>query len=53
VIAAGQVISSHKVSFRRVGRWKSYRFGDKVHVMLSLLAKSALAWQVFPGTLAR
>ena len=38
--------------YRRVGRWKSYLFGERVYFMISLLAKSALAWQVFGGTLA-
>ena len=27
-------------------------YGEKVYVFLSLTAKSALAWQVFGGTLA-
>jgi hypothetical protein len=40
------------LQYRRVGRWKSYLFGERVYFMLSLLAKSALAWQVFAGTLA-
>ena len=26
-------------------------FGERVYMLLSLLAKSALAWQVFAGTL--
>ena len=40
------------LQYRRVGRWKSYVFGERGYVMLSLVAKSALAWQVFAGTLA-
>jgi hypothetical protein len=40
------------LQYRRVGRWKSYIFGERAYFMLSLLAKSALAWQVFAGTLA-
>ena len=39
--------------YRRVGRWKSYVFGERAYFMLSLVAKSTLAWQVFAGTLAR
>jgi hypothetical protein len=40
------------LQYRRVGRWTSYVFGERTYFMLSLVAKSALAWQVFAGTLA-
>ena len=40
------------LQYRRVGRWKDYLFGESVYILLSLTAKSALAWQVFAGTLA-
>lgn len=40
------------LQYRRVGRWRSYVFGERAYFMLSLVAKSALAWQVFAGTLA-
>ncbi len=40
------------LQYRRVGRWRDYVFGEYVYVALSLVAKSALAWQVFAGTLA-
>jgi hypothetical protein len=40
------------LQYRRVGRWTSYLFGERMYFVLSLLAKSALAWQVFAGTLA-
>ena len=41
------------LQYKRVGRWKDYLFGEAVYILLSLVAKSALAWQVFGGTLAR
>ena len=34
------------------GRWRSYAFGEQAYLVLSLVAKSALAWQVFAGSLA-
>ncbi len=37
--------------FRRTGRWRNVLFGERVYMVLSLVAKSALAWQVFAGTL--
>lgn len=40
------------LQYKQVGRWRDYIFGEKVYVALSLTAKSALAWQVFAGTLA-
>lgn len=40
------------LQYRRVGRWKSYVFGERAYFVLSLVAKSLLAWQVFAGTLA-
>jgi len=39
------------LQYRKVGKWRDYLFGEKVYILLSLLAKSALAWQVFGGTL--
>jgi hypothetical protein len=39
------------LQYRRTGPWRSYLFGESVYVLLSLTAKSALAWQVFAGTL--
>jgi len=40
------------LQYRRIGRWRSYTFGETTYFILSLVAKSALAWQVFAGTLA-
>ncbi len=39
------------LQYRQVGPWRSYLFGEYVYVALSLVAKSALAWQVFANTL--
>jgi len=35
-----------------VGKWRDYVFGERVYLILSLSAKSALAWQIFGNTLA-
>jgi hypothetical protein len=40
------------LQYKRLGRWRSYTFGEATYFVLSLVAKSALAWQVFAGTLA-
>jgi hypothetical protein len=39
------------LQYRRIGRWRDYLYGERVYMLLSLTAKSALAWQVFAGTL--
>lgn len=40
------------LQYRQVGKWRDYLFGEKTYIVLSLVAKSLLAWQVFGGTLA-
>lgn len=39
------------LQYRKAGKWRDYLFGERVYILLSLVAKSALAWQVFAGTL--
>jgi hypothetical protein len=39
------------LQYRRVGRWRRALHAERVYMLLSLAAKSALAWQVFAGTL--
>ncbi|MEX0768803.1 MAG: heliorhodopsin HeR [Microthrixaceae bacterium] len=40
------------LQYRSKGKFADYLYGEKVYLVLSLVAKSALAWQVFGGTLA-
>lgn len=40
------------LQYRGKGRFTDYLYGEKVYLVLSLVAKSALAWQVYAGTLA-
>jgi hypothetical protein len=40
------------LQYRKVGPWRDYAFGEKAYLVLSLGAKSALAWQIFAGSLA-
>jgi hypothetical protein len=39
------------LQYRKVGRWRDYLAGEKTYMVLSLVAKSLLAWQVWSGTL--
>jgi hypothetical protein len=41
------------LQYKKIGPWSEYIFGEKVYILLSLVAKSALAWQVFFGALSR
>ncbi len=40
------------LQYRAKGKWANYLHGERAYIILSLVAKSALAWQVFAGTLA-
>jgi hypothetical protein len=40
------------LQYRQTGPWRDYLFGESAYILLSLVAKSLLAWQVFAGTLA-
>lgn len=39
------------MQYRKNGKWADYLYGEKIYMILSLVAKSLLAWQVFFGTL--
>lgn len=40
------------LQYRPVRRFRDYLVGERAYIALSFIAKSALAWQVFAGTLA-
>jgi hypothetical protein len=40
------------LQYKKVGRWKDYLFGERMYIVLSLSAKTVLAWVIFSGTLA-
>jgi hypothetical protein len=40
------------LQYKKVGPWKDYLFGERVYIILSLAAKTALAWMIYAGTLA-
>jgi len=39
------------LQYRGIGPWKNYIFGERAYIILSLVAKSALAWQIWSGQL--
>ena len=38
--------------YKAKGKWADYLRGERVYIAMSLIAKSALAWQIFAGALA-
>lgn len=39
------------LQYKKIGPWKNYLYGETAYIVLSLVAKTLLAWQVFGGTL--
>lgn len=40
------------LQYKKIGAWKDYLFGERFYIILSLAAKTLLAWMIFSGTLA-
>jgi uncharacterized membrane protein len=40
------------LQYKGVGRWRDYLYGERVYIILSFVAKTALAWLVFVGIFA-
>ena len=39
------------LQYKKIGPWKDYLYGERMYIILSLIAKTLLAWQVFAGVL--
>ena len=39
------------LQYKKVGKWKDYLYGEKAYIVLSLVAKSVLAWIAFGGVM--
>lgn len=39
------------LQYKKIGPWRDYLYGERAYIILSLVAKSLLAWQVWAGTL--
>jgi len=39
------------LQYKRIGRWKDYLYGERTYIVLSLVAKSILAWLVLFGAM--
>lgn len=50
VLFAGFAVNQ-ALQYAAVGRWRSYAYGEGVYIVLSLAAKSLLAWLIFANVL--
>jgi hypothetical protein len=39
------------LQYKQASRWKDYLYGENGYIVLGIVARTALAWQVFAGTL--
>lgn len=39
------------LQYKKIGKWKDYLYGERVYIILSLVAKTALAWLVLFGAM--
>jgi hypothetical protein len=39
------------LQYKKKGKWADYLYGERAYIILSLVAKSLLAWQVYAGVL--
>jgi hypothetical protein len=39
------------LQYLKVGKWKDYLYGERTYIVLSLVAKSILAWLVLFGAM--
>lgn len=39
------------LQYKKIGKWKDYLYGERVYIVLSLIAKSVLAWLVLFGAM--
>jgi len=39
------------LQYKKIGKWKNYIYGERVYIILSLVAKTVLAWLVFAGVM--
>jgi hypothetical protein len=39
------------LQYKKVGKWKDYIYGERIYILLSLIAKSILAWLVLFGAM--
>lgn len=41
------------LQYKKVGKWKNYEYGERAYIVLSLVAKTVLAWILVLGTMGQ
>lgn len=39
------------LQYKKIGKWRNYIYGERAYIILSLVAKTVLAWLVFSGVM--
>ena len=39
------------LQYKKIGKWRDYVYGERGYIILSLVAKSVLAWLAFAGAM--
>lgn len=47
----GAFAANMYLQYKKTGQWKDYLYGERVFMILSVVAKTLLAWQIFAGAL--
>ena len=50
IILWGSFGANQWLQYRQMGPWSDYLYGERTYLVLSLVAKSALAWQIVAGS---
>lgn len=45
------LIINRGFQYKKLGHWENYLFGERMYIILMFIAQTALAWQLFFGTL--
>jgi hypothetical protein len=51
VVAGAGFAAIMRLQYKQVGKWKDYVYTERAYMIMSLVAKVALAWQIFAGAL--
>ena len=49
LISPSNISAILNLQYKKGGKWKDYLYGERGYIILSLVAKTLLAWLVFAG----
>jgi len=51
-LLSGGFAATMYLHYKKVGKWKNYLYAERTYMIIGLVAKTALAWQIFAGALS-